>query len=73
MAEWPKNAVGHIPFSLTFVLGMFLLGAWFIRSGSDDATRRAPGLLQEDGDVRHSVRHRLSIVGAAIPPRTCAA
>jgi uncharacterized membrane protein YeiB len=33
MAEWPKNAVGHIPFSLTFVLGMFLLGAWFIRSG----------------------------------------
>jgi uncharacterized membrane protein YeiB len=33
MADWPKNAVGHIPFSLTFVLGMFLLGAWFIRSG----------------------------------------
>ncbi|KGQ19630.1 Transport protein [Lysobacter dokdonensis DS-58] len=33
LADWPKNAGGHVPFSLTFVLGMFLLGAWFIRSG----------------------------------------
>ncbi|MGO4551804.1 DUF418 domain-containing protein [Lysobacter sp. 2RAF19] len=33
LREWPQDAVSHIPFSLTFVLGMFLIGAWFIRSG----------------------------------------
>ncbi len=33
LGEWPKDALSHIPFSLSFVLGMFLLGAWFIRSG----------------------------------------
>ncbi len=33
LSEWPKDAVGHIPFAMFFVLGMFMLGAWFIRSG----------------------------------------
>ena len=33
LGEWPKDAVGHIPFAMFFVLGMFMLGAWFIRSG----------------------------------------
>ena len=33
LSEWPKNAMSHIPFAMFFVLGMFMLGAWFIRSG----------------------------------------
>jgi uncharacterized membrane protein YeiB len=33
LAEWPKTAAQHIPFSMFFVLPMFLMGAWFIRSG----------------------------------------
>jgi uncharacterized protein len=33
LAKWPKDAVGHIAFAMIFVLGMFMLGAWFIRSG----------------------------------------
>jgi uncharacterized membrane protein YeiB len=33
LAEWPKDAMNHIPFALFFVLGMFMLGAWFISSG----------------------------------------
>lgn len=31
--EWATNAKNHVPFSMFFVLGMFLFGAWFIRSG----------------------------------------
>ena len=33
LAEWPEDAKNHIPFAMIFVLGMFMLGAWFIRSG----------------------------------------
>jgi uncharacterized membrane protein YeiB len=33
LAKWPKDAMNHIAFAMFFVLGMFMLGAWFIRSG----------------------------------------
>ncbi|UHQ18229.1 DUF418 domain-containing protein [Lysobacter sp. KIS68-7] len=33
LQEFPQTAGQHVFFALFFVLGMFLLGAWFIRSG----------------------------------------
>jgi uncharacterized membrane protein YeiB len=33
LEHFPKAAAQHVFFSLFFVLGMFMLGAWFIRSG----------------------------------------
>lgn len=33
LADFPKTAAQHVFFALFFVLGMFMLGAWFIRSG----------------------------------------
>jgi uncharacterized membrane protein YeiB len=33
LGEFPKSAAQHVPFAMMFVLGMFLMGAWFIRSG----------------------------------------
>jgi uncharacterized membrane protein YeiB len=33
LGEWPVSAAQHIVFAMFFVLGMFMLGAWFIRSG----------------------------------------
>lgn len=33
LADFPKTAAEHVGFSILFVLGMFMLGAWFMRSG----------------------------------------
>ena len=43
LAEFPTTAGQHVFFAMFFVLGMFLLGAWFIRSG----LMTAPGMHLE--------------------------